>query len=263
VWLLLARGADPNLVQPQSGTSPLFVAAQAGHLDVVAALLAHGADPNLARTSDGATPILMASTAGYPSVIVALLAHGADPNSATSGGDGTSIVWAAAANGHVEAVKVLLAHGADPNLVRTDNGISPINIAAYHGHLQVVSALVAGGADPDLAGIGDWIPHTVLERTGMAKIDAVLCEAYRAKPRSETTRRSASGRVVGWASLSPTSICGFPVRMVAHATRALANFRGVHPCSLTVLDLVESFRGVEGWAAAPAVGSGYTEYYRS
>ena len=51
------------------GTTPLFVAAQNGHRDVVAALLRAGADRNAARKKDGWTPALVAARFGHAAII--------------------------------------------------------------------------------------------------------------------------------------------------------------------------------------------------
>jgi hypothetical protein len=52
--VLLTRGALVN-VQSAGGMTPLHLAAEYGHKEIVALLLAHGADVN-ARNSDGQTP---------------------------------------------------------------------------------------------------------------------------------------------------------------------------------------------------------------
>ena len=55
-----------------SGATPLYVAAQNGHLDIVKALLEAGADRNQAMNS-GATPLFIAAEKGHLDVVEMLL----------------------------------------------------------------------------------------------------------------------------------------------------------------------------------------------
>jgi len=107
VRVLVSSGADVNAARTDNGCTPVFIAAEKGHLEVVRALVSSGADVNSARTTDGATPVFMA-----------------------------------AQNGHLEVVRVLVSSGADVNAARTDNGCTPVFIVAEKGHLEVVLALV-------------------------------------------------------------------------------------------------------------------------
>ena len=54
VETLIAHGADVKAVNENNGTTPLHVAAERGHTDIVDALLAKGADAKAAR-GDGTT----------------------------------------------------------------------------------------------------------------------------------------------------------------------------------------------------------------
>ena len=70
-----------------SGATPLFVAAQNGHAEVVAKLLAApGVDPNEAMDG-GVTPLIVACHANRPAVAGLLLHHGADPLAIDGDGD--------------------------------------------------------------------------------------------------------------------------------------------------------------------------------
>jgi ankyrin repeat protein len=76
VATLLAAGADKEKVL-QTGATPLYLASQNGHKDVVAMLLAAGADKERVLEI-GATPLYAASQEGHNDVVAMLLAAGAD-----------------------------------------------------------------------------------------------------------------------------------------------------------------------------------------
>src|SRR5262249_21375146 len=136
---LLAAGARPNDVHPDTGQTALIIASTMGNTDIAAALLDNGADPNI-RDSNTFTAL-----------------HAAVRDS-DYGVDHASRVAAAA------TVKVLLAHGADPNArieqkkqtVRALNetafqGATPPALAAAVNSLEAIKELLKGGADPRIA----------------------------------------------------------------------------------------------------------------
>ena len=168
---LIKHKADVNLAS-KSGSTPLMFSAQ-GSLKSVRALLAAGARPNDVHPDTGQTALIIASTMGKTDIVAALLDNGADPNikdantftalhaavrDSDYGVDHASRVAAAA------TVKVLLAHGADPNArlnqkkqtVRALNevafqGATPLDLAAEVNSLDAIRELVKGGADPNIA----------------------------------------------------------------------------------------------------------------
>ena len=73
----LAGGADPNTMDPQSGSTLLATAALMGHTKVVALLLEHGANIN-ARSRDGGTALHAAAFLGRAETVKLLLDKGAD-----------------------------------------------------------------------------------------------------------------------------------------------------------------------------------------
>src|SRR3989338_6210598 len=63
------------------GRTPLYIAAQRGHQQIVEMLLAAGVDMN-AAANDGATPVFAAAERGHNRVVEMLVAAGADMNTA-------------------------------------------------------------------------------------------------------------------------------------------------------------------------------------
>lgn len=82
-WLLLHKNADPNLVLPNQGFSPMHVLAglenECFSVEVIElALKERGGDPNI-RSADGLTPVHLAAIWGRCTVLEILLKFGGDP----------------------------------------------------------------------------------------------------------------------------------------------------------------------------------------
>ena len=141
VQVLLKHSADVAHVTTEEGSTPLILAAQEGHLDIVRLLLASSALVDTPSAEDRATPLLLASKAG-----------------------------------HFPVVKVLLAAGADPNAADR-RAVTPLFAAAKHGFRYIVKYLVASGAHPS-AGIsgwgGTWTPTSVAKKRGHDEIALFL-----------------------------------------------------------------------------------------
>ena len=77
--MLLDGGADANKARTDDGRTPLYAAAEKGHVGVVCALLESGAgvDVNAARCDGGGSPLSVACKHGHCKVVSLLLDHGA------------------------------------------------------------------------------------------------------------------------------------------------------------------------------------------
>ena len=172
---LALRGADVNYRREKSskGCSPLFVAAELGHGQIVRDLLEASADKDLAAI-DGATPLYVAVQNGHEEVVRALLGAGADRNSKTD--DGCAPLHMAAEKGNPVIVRALLNAGAEPDSLRK-NGCTPLFIAAQEGHTDVVCVFIGAGANKDLARTSGATPLHVAAAYGHAAVVSALLDA--------------------------------------------------------------------------------------
>ena len=178
-------GAEVEATRPGSCSSPLFIAAAGGHLEVVQlscsvasffpfllvaapqnivfpkkgshffsrvaeqlrqCLLGAGAPVDEANQSNR-SPLFAASLEGHTQVVHCLLGARADMNKATSAG--RTPLFAAAEQGSEEVLRLLLHAGADSSIA-TIHGDTPLFAAASEGHAEVVHALLhAANVSPD------------------------------------------------------------------------------------------------------------------
>lgn len=180
VQQVLGSGADVDaespVNSPYGSRTALQLAADRGHVAVVAKLLAAGAEIEK-RTASAPPALQLAASRGHTKVVKLLLDAGA---AVDSGGRGnTPLAWAAAAGqgavvqelidagaafdlsdnmnwtalhhaaalGYVNVVKALLAAGADP-CITSVNGSTPLHLAAAHGHIATVKVILDHAAVP-------------------------------------------------------------------------------------------------------------------
>jgi ankyrin repeat protein len=148
VDLLLARHADvdgqPAIAHHENewGHSPLYLAARAGHTEVVETLLRHGANASLADNA-GFAPVHAAAAFGRIEAIRALLRAGVSVNARSTRGD-TPLKVAAMRRQSATAI-ALLGERADPNL-RDERGDTALHEAVRARDTALVRELLAAGA---------------------------------------------------------------------------------------------------------------------
>ena len=169
---LLDNGADPNLPMKDDDSTPLMVASENDHGDVVELLLEKNILINT-QNKYGITPIYIASYNGHSSVISTLLTNGADPNLPDE--DGWTPLMAASQNGHSDVVELLLEKNVLIN-AQNKHGITAISIATKKGHSSVVSTLLTNGADPNLPEEDGWTPLMAASQNGHGDVVELLLE---------------------------------------------------------------------------------------
>uniref|UniRef100_A0AAY5E9P1 Ankyrin repeat and SOCS box containing 14b n=1 Tax=Electrophorus electricus TaxID=8005 RepID=A0AAY5E9P1_ELEEL len=144
VYLLLQSGANPNVCDSSEHT-PLALAAQAGHLNVVEILLEKGASVLSKPQSPGSTSVLFeAAASGNPDIISVLLEYGADPNTPTH--TGHLPIHRVAYRGHLALERLIPVTKKE---AIKESGMSPLHSAAAGGHSQCLERCWHAGFDPN------------------------------------------------------------------------------------------------------------------
>ncbi|KAG8199145.1 hypothetical protein JTE90_015980 [Oedothorax gibbosus] len=137
--LLLDLRADSNAID-NKGQTPLLLAAENDHSEVVKLFLQQKPDLVSKASSNGITCAHIAALKGSVAVIKGLMKF--DPKLVTTARskNNSTALHQAAAGGNAEVVTVLLQSGSNPN-DETDEGYTPLHIAAKYGHVAVLHAL--------------------------------------------------------------------------------------------------------------------------
>lgn len=146
---LLRAGAKPEASTPDS-TMPIHLAADRGHLDVVAAQVEAGANTD-SRAGDGRTPLWTATFAGRFDAVRELLRMKANPLLPMSLDGQTGLpstfvpLDAAAHGGHSEVVRELILQVGIEGCGGKTGGVAALERAAQGVHVDTMAALTEGG----------------------------------------------------------------------------------------------------------------------
>jgi len=193
VRLLLKHGARLSLPSGREDAVALYVAARAGHAEVMRVLLAAGAEADGAGR-DGRTALFAAAAGGRKPAVELLLAAGADVHASSK--DGRTVLHAVMntpryseageilpGQDHAGVARLLIAKGADVNAADAQ-GLTPLAFAAgYYGsrrdtaplRAELVRIFLEAGARHDLRdGNGQTALHHAAERYDMEAVKALL-----------------------------------------------------------------------------------------
>lgn len=140
VWQQVQKGIRFDQIDLSTELTPLGLAAEAGHAEIVRILLSAGASPDLGGAT---TPLEAAVVGGHHEVVEALLRHDADVNKAVE--EGFTPLMTAATTGDLELVQILLNAGARIQ-AKNDDGDTAATLAEDAGHLGVAVVLRARGS---------------------------------------------------------------------------------------------------------------------
>lgn len=186
IKLLLSHGAGIDLCK-ENGVSPLYIACQEGHADIVQHFLINRANINI-RTKNGTSPLTIACHEGHYRIVDTLLRNEADIQSSME--DGSNPLFIACQQGHADIVNLLLQKEADANRCLKD-GTSPLFIACQEGHDTIVQMLLNKNADTNLCKTNGESPLYVACQKGYEKIvndllasgaEVNMCKKNRASP---------------------------------------------------------------------------------
>ena len=172
VKLLAEKGADVNALGGVVGFTPLHQAAGFYHKEVVRYLLDHGAKVD-SKNNLGQTPLTqVALQEWHPDVEIARMLLDHKANIHYREGTGCPPVLCAAAVGNRNLVALLLDRGANVN-DKNSYGLSPLYIAVAERHPAVVRLLIRKGADPKMTYRG-MVPLQKAFQTNQLELSEIL-----------------------------------------------------------------------------------------
>jgi Ankyrin repeats (3 copies)/MYND finger len=171
--LIEKYGVDVNSVVEGNWVTLLIASALAGSTKCIAVLLSHGADVNLAAVSDGylCSPLFAAAQNGHVAVCRQLLEAGADKE--FRGELQSTPLHFAAQRGHCGVVALLMQRGADTRALSSELR-TPIMVACTHQQLLCVQALLPYAEVDHCDKYGGSLLHIAAVHGGPAVLEAVL-----------------------------------------------------------------------------------------
>ncbi|XP_071116428.1 ankyrin repeat domain-containing protein 50-like [Haliotis cracherodii] len=169
--LLVIEGSDLSPVS-SNNNNILHEACVGGDVSIVNYIISKGVVAINSRGKYDRTPVMVAAEFGHADVLELLVREGGDVNLRSS--EGNTILHAACLGGHVKMVlHVLSTTRVDVN-ARGKKGRSPLMLAAWMGHQDVFELLVSVGSDVSLVDDGGNNILHVACRGGHADMVAYL-----------------------------------------------------------------------------------------
>jgi ankyrin repeat protein len=165
---------NPELVscKGKDDETPLHLAAENGHKDVVELLLANNADVN-ARSNGDWTPLQNAVVRGNKDVAELLLANGADLKAKKV--FGMTLLHMLVMRNNKDMVTFVLAKGADIN-AKDNQGDTPLHTAASMGYKDLAEVLVSNKADVNVKNHKGATPLQEAAKSGKNDVAELLSQ---------------------------------------------------------------------------------------
>ncbi|XP_063773053.1 ankyrin repeat domain-containing protein 6 isoform X2 [Pseudophryne corroboree] len=169
---LINKGA--KVAVTKHGRTPLHLAANKGHLNVVQILLKAGCELNI--QDDGhQTALHRAAVVGNSDILAVLIQEGCALDRQDK--DGNTALHEAAWHGFSQSVKLLVKAGANV-LAKNKAGNTPLHLACQNGHSQSCRVLLLAGSRADLKNqAGDTCLH-VAARYNHLSVIRILLSAF-------------------------------------------------------------------------------------
>jgi ankyrin repeat protein len=133
--------------QKYDGYTPLHIAAQEGHIEVVRALLKHNPDADI-QTNDHDTALLRAVRKGNSEIVDMLLNYGASLRIKEVGGDNAAHI--AVSFHRLETLKIVIKHSKDILNDQNDRGETPLHTSVEEGRKDFVDLITKQDINLDL-----------------------------------------------------------------------------------------------------------------
>ncbi|MFI4918831.1 MAG: ankyrin repeat domain-containing protein [Legionellales bacterium] len=171
---LLNKAASLSACKTNQGLTPLMLAIQHGHLNVVKTLKEQGAACVEILPND-MTPLYFAVAEGATDIALYMLKNWALSEGFINHNVKMTVLHLAIEHGAFDVALVLLANNARFNILRKSDGMTALHCAAQSGHVPLLEQMVAKGASLTLALESKKTPmHLAAEAGQMVVVEYLL-----------------------------------------------------------------------------------------
>ena len=140
LFMYLADHLEDIFPLDNDGTSPLFLAAQNGHMSICKTIVERVKEPNLGDSTSGSTPLHIAACNGHIDICKLLIENLDDKNPGNK--NGNTPFHFAAEEGHYDICKFIIEKIDVKNPRNNVNGSTPLHYAAAKGHINVCRLII-------------------------------------------------------------------------------------------------------------------------
>ena len=219
----------------QDGYTALHYSCSGGHVDIVRTLVKNKANVN-ARTDSGDTPLTLAARHGHDNVVHVLLS-GSQCLVDAKGQDGYTALHYSCSGGHVDIVRTLVKHKANVN-ARTDSGDTPLHVAALYGKIKVVTAIISSDNINVKGHLGRSLLHSACVCSDQSNCDVV---EYFARYLSPLLVDDDGNTPLHTACLNNSSIPVLKTLLKYNPPMLVRNKDGKTPLSLACNDILDKY----------------------